>query len=385
MLDKMTYTNHKGQTIEFGATEGDWKGLLIGISDVRDYAWSYDTTNDKISNFKKGVVTKSLPYFVVSDKADIIKNNICAIADIDVRAGKKGVLDIDGNKLNCYIYSVTTKDFLINYRYRAGTIGIATDDATWRIYEDKQEFLKKDEGVNLGIDYPYDYPYDYYFQSNITGKLRNKSVIDSDFILTIAGPVTTPTILISGNTYKFNISLLKDEYLIVNSMNKTIIKQTIPTVTMQDAELESTVVDENEKVKYYVQGSIEFQGLHKTYAGSGIVGFNEFSSSGNKLTYTSKLFNGVEYALNPETTYITLYCYESIYDKSKANVQILSDLSRRNMPETSSNEFNCRNKAESVFTKIPVAEDGNDILWDGTFNFDISLIYEQSEPKWGGA
>lgn len=44
------------------------------------------------------------------------------------------------------------------------------------------------------------------------------------------------------------------------------------------------------------------------------------------------------------------------------------------------NEFNNRNKKESVFTRIP---SGNNLVsWDGTFGFDITLFYERGEPKW---
>lgn len=44
------------------------------------------------------------------------------------------------------------------------------------------------------------------------------------------------------------------------------------------------------------------------------------------------------------------------------------------------NEFNNREKSESVFEKIPPGQ--QTVSWPGTFGWDITLYNERSEPKW---
>lgn len=45
-----------------------------------------------------------------------------------------------------------------------------------------------------------------------------------------------------------------------------------------------------------------------------------------------------------------------------------------------SNKFNNRNRDSYIFQKIP---SGSSVVsWDGTFNFDIILLEERSEPRW---
>lgn len=47
---------------------------------------------------------------------------------------------------------------------------------------------------------------------------------------------------------------------------------------------------------------------------------------------------------------------------------------------TRTNKFNSRNKESYIFEKIKPGL--NSVLWDGSFNFDIIVMEERSEPKW---
>lgn len=44
------------------------------------------------------------------------------------------------------------------------------------------------------------------------------------------------------------------------------------------------------------------------------------------------------------------------------------------------NAFNYRNKAESIFTPLPVGT--SEIIWSGEFGFDLTVFKERSEPAW---
>lgn len=45
------------------------------------------------------------------------------------------------------------------------------------------------------------------------------------------------------------------------------------------------------------------------------------------------------------------------------------------------NQFNLRNRDSYIFEKMPSGS--NAVLWNGLFGFDVTLLEERSEPKWG--
>ena len=65
--------------------------------------------------------------------------------------------------------------------------------------------------------------------------------------------------------------------------------------------------------------------------------------------------------------------YLVIDSRTKTITKVESDGDRVNW-------FQYRNKLNYVFQKIPSGE--NNVLWDGTFSFNVTLYEERSEPKW---
>lgn len=63
-----------------------------------------------------------------------------------------------------------------------------------------------------------------------------------------------------------------------------------------------------------------------------------------------------------------------IIDSSEKTIQLVSNHG------IISNKFAQRNKESYIFQKIPAGS--NNITWDGSFGFDITLFEERSEPRW---
>ena len=62
MLEKITFKNHIGETIDFGSG-----GLYLNNNELRSYKWKYSAKNNKISYFSRDVQVKKLPIVVVPD------------------------------------------------------------------------------------------------------------------------------------------------------------------------------------------------------------------------------------------------------------------------------------------------------------------------------
>ena len=102
MLDKAIYTNHLSESIRFGQD-----GVFISDSQLRNYSWNYDTNFDEITNFRKGVVTKTLTIIICADtKEEGIqkRNRIYEVFDRDVLTQNAGSLYIGDYYCKGYFY-----------------------------------------------------------------------------------------------------------------------------------------------------------------------------------------------------------------------------------------------------------------------------------------
>ena len=71
MRDRITHTNSKGEVFDFVEL-----GIYINYNDLRDYEWEVMTDNNRITGFKRGIATKTIPFVFAVDekKATEIKN-----------------------------------------------------------------------------------------------------------------------------------------------------------------------------------------------------------------------------------------------------------------------------------------------------------------------
>lgn len=221
MLDKTSYVNHLNQRIDFGTD-----GMYITDSDSRDYEWKYDTDYDEITNFRKGVVTRKMTIYIfkaTEEEATEAANNMHAIFERDVYAEERGRLVINGYYSQGYMVASEKPDWNDAKMYMRFNVTFASDKADW-ISENTLEFRKaKDsEEISDGLKvYPYKYTYRY-SNNSASSSAVNNAVMPSDFTLRVYGPIANPLVMIGDNVYQVNVSLDDNEYLDINSKDKTI-------------------------------------------------------------------------------------------------------------------------------------------------------------------
>lgn len=225
MLDKFYYINNVGDRIDFGQ-----RGVIANYNDLRDYSWSYEVVNDKISGFSKGVGTKNLPTTFIGGNEEFCRrrrNEAFVIFEKDILAFKKGKLYIGEYYLNCFIFGTENDKYKENGRYLETTFKIATDDLDWHRDVTQQFFATAStSSSSSGFDYPYGYPYDYGANVVREKELFNDSDFESDFTMVIYGPCTDPMVTIGGHRYQVLDTISSDEIITIDSKKKTLIKTT---------------------------------------------------------------------------------------------------------------------------------------------------------------
>lgn len=129
MLDKFTYTNSFNETLEFGKD-----CLFVNENDLRDFAWEITSKNNKISSFKKGIVSKTIPVILKCDsEADGVdlRNRLFEVFEKDIVAKKHGKIQIGDYYLKCFITGSKKTQYLIHKNYMVVTLTVQTDIPVW--------------------------------------------------------------------------------------------------------------------------------------------------------------------------------------------------------------------------------------------------------------
>lgn len=222
MLEKLTYINHLGESLDFGDYA---ECLYVDPHELRDYSWEINQVNGKITGFRKKVRTTSLPVMIATNNKSYgfkLRDIMFETFEKDILANKTGKIKIGDYFLDCNVYESKKADWVYSPGFIRFTLGVVAENPNWYRDYDPISFVKGGLSES-NIDYPYDYPYEY---SMTTGRsiIESESVYGNDFTLTIEGPCENPTIEIGGHTYKINHSLDSNEYAVVDSMNKTLYK-----------------------------------------------------------------------------------------------------------------------------------------------------------------
>ena len=221
MLERITYKNHINEVIEIGRSN-----IFVNESDLHDFAWSVTSKNDRISSFKKGVVKKSIPLQIVceSESEGIrIRNQIFEVMEKDVLAMQHGRITIGDYYLKCFVTGSKKTEYLKSKKLMTVTLTVQTDFPAW-IKETKTSFNYGSSAALEGTDMDFnnDFPMDY--TSNLLGQsLENTGFAESNFVIDIYGACTNPKIIIGGHDYEVTTEIEANEYLTINSVDKTII------------------------------------------------------------------------------------------------------------------------------------------------------------------
>jgi hypothetical protein len=212
------YENHLGEIIEFGKD-----GIYVNANTLRDYSWSYTSSNSKVSSFYKKIQTKSIPIIIATKtEAEGIaaKNLLFETIDKDVLTMQPGRFWIGDYYLTCYIQKSVKKKYSDSGRRIKITLTAVSDNPIWQ-REVAKDFEPENDAEKTGKDYNFEYAYDYMMGLSLN-TLTNSSIADTDFILTIYGTANSPKVYISGHEYSVNTDIGAGEYLTINSQQKTI-------------------------------------------------------------------------------------------------------------------------------------------------------------------
>lgn len=219
MLERFNYINHMNETLEFGKDK-----LFVNENDLRDFSWEITSKNGRISGFKKGIVTKTIPIILKCDTIEegiALKNKLFEVMEKDVLGVKHGKIIIGDYYLKCFVTESVKKGYLAHKSYLQLSLRISTDFPYW-VKETKSVFnygTTEDEG---DLDFNRDTPYDY--SSNLIGKqLFNSNFVASNFRLNIYGICVNPKINIGGHIYEVTAEVGANEYMTIDSVNKTIV------------------------------------------------------------------------------------------------------------------------------------------------------------------
>ena len=225
MLEKFIFENHLGQRFE-----GLENGVFLNYNDLRDYAWSYDTINNRISRFYMGTKNRKIPLVVKcgsDEEALVVMNRLHELAEADIEAKIPGRVFVGDYYTNGYITSSVKSDYLIKKRLCKIELTLTSDDPTW--YRDETYVFTLSDDSEIGVDGGTDYPFDYAYDYAIPMSGRNivcDSVRSSAFRLLIYGKAVNPTVVIGGNTYAVNGTVGEGETLLIDSVAKTIVLTT---------------------------------------------------------------------------------------------------------------------------------------------------------------
>lgn len=219
MLEKFQYINHMNETLDFGKDK-----LFVNENDLRDFSWEVTSKNDRISGFKKGIVSKTIPIILKCKSEEeglALRNKLFEVFEKDVLAVKHGKIIIGDYFLKCFVIKSQKSDYLIHNSYMKISVGISTDFPYW-IKETTSTFNYGGGGEGTNLDFNRDFPSDY--TSNLIGKqLNNTNFVATNFKIMIYGICENPSVTIAGHVYNVDTAIEANEYLTIDSVAKTII------------------------------------------------------------------------------------------------------------------------------------------------------------------
>lgn len=252
---RIYYENSNGEVLNLLSPP-----YCLQTGDLFDYAWSYETTGSRITKFLKEVQEKNLLLSILNysrqDYMDAI-NRFSEVVETDVLVGMPGKLWVGEMYLQCYVIVSEKSDWEDDIELIDNEITLATDypywcrDKTYHFYaspgqiienENRQEIVSVARSSQPGIDYPWDYTYDFvthyrptvrrvmydytydFYHDHTVGRIDNDHFTDADFEMIVYGPCTHPEIRIGDNIYRVETTLYDSEYLVINSIKRTVIK-----------------------------------------------------------------------------------------------------------------------------------------------------------------
>lgn len=202
--------------------------MLLSKNTLFDYSWDYVTRGinlPRIAKFSKNMVKKTVTVVVSgASPSDCMANLdiLLAKTDVDIVNLTAGRIYVGNYYVNCYITQSEKSDKYINTAKTSVDLTLVMERDGW--IKEIMTYFGQATSTQYnadGLDYPYDYPFDY--ANSLTNQLlTNDSYAPSEFEMVMYGACDNPAVSIDSTTYQVNTSLETGEYLVINSIKKTI-------------------------------------------------------------------------------------------------------------------------------------------------------------------
>lgn len=381
MLEKFIFENHLGQRID-----GSECGLFLNYNDLRDFAWSYDTLNGKISRFRKDIKNKKLPLVLKcnsEEEAIQAKNRLLEIAEADIYAMIPGKIYIGDYYMSGYITESKKSDYLISKSYTRYELTFTAEKPVWRkektyIFGSKVvEIIPKCTLTAENIPYEGDI---ITFVSPIPSLSEGDSCTvewnGSEYICAVQKNLADGNNFFLGNTRLVGGDDSGEPFLLGFNPDEDYM---LGYVFDGSSEVTLSVVGAVES------GNGEFGGIDYPYdyeydyalplKGEDItcnsVGENAFRICiYGKADNPSIIIGDHTYTING-----SIGAGETLLIDSLARTITLTTEKAQNV-----NWFDKRSRESYIFQPIPPGI--QTVRWSGNFGFDLTVIEERSEPQW---
>ena len=266
---KVYYLNNENEKLDFS-------GFPLAIEEIEalfSKEWAVSLTGNsmknrsKINSICRTQYDKKVNIQCYADSGAEFRKLISELMDItekDLLSKVPGKLYVDEYYLPCFIYQITPGDYDELFYTVDNEARILSPYPFWikekscKFYlnaeikqaeEEKQAINNGLTDAEITVDYPYDYPYGYvsryikhgtypiydyafdYYKDHQIGRLNNDGFSEAGFRMIVYGPCTKPSLYIGNNSYEVDTVLYDNEYLVIDSRERSVTKYRINGVT----------------------------------------------------------------------------------------------------------------------------------------------------------
>lgn len=211
----ITYTNSKNQVIKLGQDSGVW----LDENDLFSYEWEYVTAQRRLVAVSRDVTEIPVKLLFLNGESDEIIAHFLEVMDYDMRMKSPGTLSVNGFERRGVFFQTSTEDYMHKRGLMYRDMRFLALDQDWS-RRNVFTFDVSVGSVDTQLFYPHDYPHDY-GGSPAPSSFENPSAFPSEFLLRIYGPVTNPYVIINGNLYAVNCTVVSGGFLVIDSTDRS--------------------------------------------------------------------------------------------------------------------------------------------------------------------
>lgn len=222
------YVNTYNEKVVFNR----WPCMIQNMEELVAYEWQSETKEmsnhrEKILKFYMNLKKKKVELSIFAEsKEELLEkmNQMHRVFERDIIRNSPGKLYVGDAYMSCYCYSGEAKEYEDEFYASDYEIGIMQAKPFW-IKEEKFVFEKYNENeISNFLEYPYDYEFDYMGTQKGTSSIEVEHYSESEFEMIIYGPAVNPQVIIGTHTYQVRTTVGENEYLIINSEERTVIR-----------------------------------------------------------------------------------------------------------------------------------------------------------------